>query len=1253
MNPAISAIVVTFALASSAWAAVEVQVEQTGTGRGDWDKPAWAFKNVHQPSQSAASRQARISIVGQAEASCLNPAALDNGVMPRQTRLRRDFFAFANGTDGGTIVMDLGQAVPVAEVNSYSAHGPVGGTTWAVEFDGVRGPQVYTLYGSAEEQPDPANLDRWTQIADVDTRPKSGPWGGRWGVSIHDDKGGLLGKFRWLAWRIRPTLKTPAEPHPLKPGQTNPEWSNTWYAELDVHTPETLPKAGDFAYAGTRLREVVVAYKSHFDIGFTHPAPEIVGIYRTSMIDRALGMIDASRKRPPEERFAWTIPSWVAYQILWDGQDPQRLARIKQAMAEGSLVIHGYPVTTHTETLDLGDLVAGLNLQAELCRKAGIPMSRSGKMTDVPSHSWVLPTLFRHAGMEFLHIGANPGNEKPDLPLLYDWEGPDGSRLLVMHNQGYGSDNEFGHGLYPPKDWPYSHWLAMMTACDNAGPPSDDAVRQMLGEARRNLPGVKVSLGTMDQFADAIRDEQKAGAVIPVVRADMPDCWIHGAGTMPQADAVAHDVRTRISGAESLDTHLAAWGLPRPDLERKFFAARERSLMYGEHTWGSSRNLEGRNAYAMPDFESFVKTDGTCKFLEKTWQDHADYILKAADITGKIGRDAMAQLAAQVAAEGRRAVVFNPLPWKRDALATLDGVPVLIKDLPPSGYKAIALGQAVPAEPARQAEQAVLENRFLKVAIDRARGGIVSIVDKETGRELADPAAGAFGQYVVEKFDRRQCESYQAGCVHLDTVYESNARICFGWNVRKDLPATPPYSATAPAYASLSVQRRGAVQAAILAAPPAGPVEAKVKTTVSLPDDQPWLEIEVSLEDKKPNYWPESGTLRFPVKAGRPQFRIGRNGSVVDPATDFAKGSNRTYGYVSTGAMVADADGQGVAICPLDQGIMSFGDKGLFSIDPTYVPTKPLACLSIFNNLWTTNFPYWIRGSVTSRVRVWPIRDLKPESLVVPALEARCPAFVGIADGQGGRLPATQSGLAFSRPGVRMVEFVRQQDGGVRLCVWEQAGVSGELAVTLPAGAPFTSAQPVTLRGEAAGQPVRIEAGRFSFPLPAYAPATFVLTPGLPSTAASAIAGPRKTTRLADLDLAGLHQGWGTPQKDKSVGGSPLKIGGVDHPAGLGTHAPMDWEIDLQGQGVEFSALVGMQDLGVKGKGSVEFLVFGDDRLLFKSGVLRSGDPAVPVKVSLLGVDTLRLQVADAGDGNSADHADWIAPEIVHVGTLK
>jgi hypothetical protein len=96
---------------------------------------------------------------------------------------------------------------------------------------------------------------------------------------------------------------------------------------------------------------------------------------------------------------------------------------------------------------------------------------------------------------------------------------------------------------------------------------------------------------------------------------------------------------------------------------------------------------------------------------------------------------------------------------------------------------------------------------------------------------------------------------------------------------------------------------------------------------------------------------------------------------------------------------------------------------------------------------------------------------------------------------QPGHLPATQAGLVLSRKGVAVTALGEDPDGnpGILLRVWEQAGVSGELTVALPAGLKATTATPVNLRGEKTGQPLPVADHTLRISLRAYAPASFVL----------------------------------------------------------------------------------------------------------------------------------------------------------------
>jgi alpha-galactosidase len=133
-----------------------------------------------------------------------------------------------------------------------------------------------------------------------------------------------------------------------------------------------------------------------------------------------------------------------------------------------------------------------------------------------------------------------------------------------------------------------------------------------------------------------------------------------------------------------------------------------------------------------------------------------------------------------------------------------------------------------------------------------------------------------------------------------------------------------------------------------------------------------------------------------------------------------------------------------------------------------------------------------------------------------------------------------------------------------------------------------------------------------------------------------------ETVWLDDLNLAAATQGWGEPQKNKSVDGKPLAIGGQAFTRGFGTHAESKLRVNLDAGAQSFSASVGVDDdVNGNAAASVEFIVVGDGKELWKSGVLRAGNAAKDCTVNLTGVKSLLLEVTDAGDGIDFDHADW------------
>jgi alpha-galactosidase len=137
-----------------------------------------------------------------------------------------------------------------------------------------------------------------------------------------------------------------------------------------------------------------------------------------------------------------------------------------------------------------------------------------------------------------------------------------------------------------------------------------------------------------------------------------------------------------------------------------------------------------------------------------------------------------------------------------------------------------------------------------------------------------------------------------------------------------------------------------------------------------------------------------------------------------------------------------------------------------------------------------------------------------------------------------------------------------------------------------------------------------------------------------------------ETVWLSSLDLSRMTAGWGVPKVDRSISGQPLVIARKQFVSGVGTHAASNFRVDVGGNAKRFIAQVGVDD-SAGGRGSVEFIVSGDGKLLWKSGVLIGGQAAVPVDVDISGVKILGLRATDGGDGESDDHADWADAKII------
>jgi hypothetical protein len=891
-------------------------------------------------------------------------------------------------------------------------------------------------------------------------------------------------------------------------------------------TKSTLPNAkpelaaGQSAARTSALENVIIVYKTHFDIGYSSTVHDVVHEYRTEMVDRVLEAIEVNSKQPKENQFVWTVSGWPMKQMLWDGQAPGRRQKIEQAIRDGNLVVHAYPFTTHTETAEMEDLVRGLNISSTISRKFGQPLSISAKMSDVPGQSWFTPTLFAHAGVRFYHMGGPVVNMEHGLPLMFWWEGPDGSRLLTLYNNGYGSDP------LPPANWPYKTWVYINMTGDNQGPPGPETVSKDLAFYRAK--GIHARAGSMDDFASLILKEDLSK--LPVVRSDIGDVWIHGPMSQPAATKLAQNIRPEIGGVDELTTLERCWGIFIPEIKDDVAKAYEKSMLYSEHTWGLANQHYVKLPYG-PDWDAFWSRGLPPQFLlmEKSWKDHADYVNSVQQLVNEPYEDAIATLADNVGLKGPRILVYNPLPWTRDGEVVIDtrilpafnslkpadgGSAVVVsheypavedaapltrffvKDIPPMGYRTYIASQENPAtgELVMDEKAGIIESPFFRATFDAAKGRIISLIDKSSGNELVDNSAPqGFGQYLYERFGYPDLANWLAKSLYPQYV---GHRVCF---VAYDMPKDSLYRSALPENMTIAFRKSPIDVTAVMTGIIPGPGQPqKISIRLTLPAGAAVADLEVSWQ-KQPDGWPEAAWICLPFKIGHPKFRLGRLGADMDPVRDFqVDNANYHLSWINSGVAVYDGiSGAGVGLCSGDSPVVSLGMPGEYQFDKRYEPSKSYVYINLYNNHWRTNFVAWIGNGerMSSRVRLWSFDQFASESaLYTPAMETRVPLKVGRSRSNPGNLPVTRPGISLSRKGVALTAFGPNPDGeGTVLRVWEQGGISGNLEIILPDGLPFKTAVPVNLRGEKSGEPFNIRGNRLSVDLHAYAPASYIL----------------------------------------------------------------------------------------------------------------------------------------------------------------
>lgn len=169
------------------------------------------------------------------------------------------------------------------------------------------------------------------------------------------------------------------------------------------------------------------------------------------------------------------------------------------------------------------------------------------------------------------------------------------------------------------------------------------------------------------------------------------------------------------------------------------------------------------------------------------------------------------------------------------------------------------------------------------------------------------------------------------------------------------------------------------------------------------------------------------------------------------------------------------------------------------------------------------------------------------------------------------------------------------------------------------------------------------------------------------------------TRFISDMDISKAEHPYGTPVKDKAVTGENLSIASVSYEHGIGLQAGCRLKFVTMNNTRSFKGKIGINDCGIDykdpsmvkiplvdgtmvyysvngdskqfvglgqadgtmGDGSVVFRILGDGKEMYNSGIIRRGEPARDIDVSL-GGEVIEFIIESAGDGESGDHFDII-----------
>jgi hypothetical protein len=785
---------------------------------------------------------------------------------------------------------------------------------------------------------------------------------------------------------------------------------------------------------------VYLFHHSHSDIGYTELQTRVARSH-ADYLDAVIRYCRETDAYPDAAKFRWNVEiSWSLEQLL-KSYPEGRLRELMELVKAGRVELSAWYLNM-SDAFGHEGLVRSVYLARALARRYGVPLV-SAMNNDVTGFSWAAPQVLAKAGVKYFATGINETRSRAPLrrPNPFYWESPDGSRVLHWNGEHYLFAN---------------YELLLHEGCDAAAPKVGDYLARLEGRGDypfdliafniggrttdncppgRHLSDVvkdwngrwawpRLRLATMSEFFGAL--ESKYGSRIPVHKLGWPDYWTDGIASTSFETGLNRVAHNELAAGEAWAA-LAA----RTDPSYVYPAGEigeglSESMLFDEHTWGAWNSID----------------DPHSELARGQWALKSAFAYGAREKSRRILAGAQAALAPKRPASAPRGLaVFNPLSWERtgpvraawpEDLArgkerfklvdmksgaetpyqVVDGRAILFiaRGVPALGYAVYGLVPAPEAPPVETAPPVAvaedgLESARWKLRLDPSTGGIASLVDKETGAELADAASGyALNQYVYE-----------------------NPR--GGRKAVDDMKVRASFNRVGPTSARIEPRLKGPVAWSLAAR--STPARCRsLDQEVIVYDGLDRVDI-VDTLDKEETFEPEAVYFAFPFALPKARLAFEIADGWMSPEIDQLPGTTRDWHTVQSWVEAAGKD-LSVVWSPVEAPLVQFCDintgKWLTTLDVRNAHVYSYA----MNNYWMTNFKAAQGGRVVFRYGLTsrkggrdPVASTRFGWETHQPLEA-----VWLAPGGDG--PAAEPSLSFlgvDQPGVAVQALKRAEDG--------------------------------------------------------------------------------------------------------------------------------------------------------------------------------------------------------------------------------